>query len=194
MTAQESPITSNGFIRDLSVWLRPVLNQPIIRRTRRNHAFEHATIHVLAQHIPNLQIAGRSDGNGFILIGEAPTEKIEAAAKEALSRLNKGERQLALHPNCGTNLVTTAFLASVAAMVGFTGTGRFNKWERLPLVMLLMIGAIIFSQPIGMSLQEHITTDSDMADLEIMSVQQDVYHVPFNGAKVTLHRIKTQST
>src|SRR5690606_14137353 len=83
---------------------KPVLDLPIVRRTRRNHGLEHATITLLSRRIKGLQMAGRSDENGFTLMGEAPTDQIEASVNEALRRMRAGEHNLAVHPNCGTNL------------------------------------------------------------------------------------------
>ncbi len=69
-------------------------------------------------------------------------------------------------PNCGTNLVTTGTMTTVAAMIGLSGASRREAWNRLPTVLLLVMGALLFSQPIGLSLQKYITTDGDPADLE----------------------------
>ena len=63
---------------------------------------------------------GAAPIRGFILLGEAPTEQIEAAVRDALRRMRGGEHELAVHPNCGTNLVTTGLMTSVAAMIGLT--------------------------------------------------------------------------
>ena len=49
--------------------LQPVLDIPYIRKTRRNHGLEHATIHLLSQRVPGLRIVGRSDSGGFWLWG-----------------------------------------------------------------------------------------------------------------------------
>src|SRR5450432_4134839 len=91
---------------------QPVLDLPLIRRTRRNHGLEHATIHILSQRVSNLKMAGRSTDSGFVLLGDAPTEQVEAAVREALRRMSAGEHGLAVHPNCGTNLVTTGLMTS----------------------------------------------------------------------------------
>ena len=173
---------------------RPLLNLPYIRRTRRNHALEHATITIMSTRLRNLRIAGRSDAGGFILIGDVPTESVEQAAEDALIRLGRGEHKLAIHPNCGTNLVTTGFMTSIAAMVGLTGAERRQWLGRLPLVMGLVIFAGILSQPLGLSLQEHITTDADPDDTEILNVTRQQIRLPFNSQTVTIHRVNTRSS
>lgn len=53
----------------------PVLNFPYIRRTRRNHGLEHATITVLTPR--GYRLSGRSDDHGFVLLGEVPVEAVE---------------------------------------------------------------------------------------------------------------------
>ena len=175
-------------------YARPVLDLPLIRRTRRNHGLEHATIHLLSERVKNLRMAGRSNESGFVLLGEAPTEQVEAAVRDALRRMRAGERSLAIHPNCGTNLVTTGLLASVAAMLGFAGANRRDIWNRLPTVMVLIMITLVFSPALGMSLQKHFTTDGDPADLEVVSITRSEYQTPLGGAPMTIHRVVTHSS
>src|SRR5512147_1131166 len=121
-------------LQELAAMSRPVLDFPYIRRTRRNHGLEHATIHVLSG--SRYRLSGRSDDSGFVLLGEVPTEAVEAAAREALRRMRNGEHNLAVHPNCGTNLLTTGFLASMVGLIGMAGGSRRDSFNRLPTVML----------------------------------------------------------
>src|SRR5512134_1340101 len=121
-------------LEQLARMARPLLEFPYIRRTRRNHGLEHATIHVLSGR--RYRLSGRSDDSGFILLGEVPTEAVETAASEALRRMKNGEHGLAVHPNCGTNLVTTGFLASLVGLLGLGGSTRRDSFNRLPLVMM----------------------------------------------------------
>jgi hypothetical protein len=183
-----------SMIEQFASFARPVLDLPIVRRTRRNHGLEHATIHVLSQRVKDLRMAGRSTDSGFVLIGEAPTEMIESAVHDALRRMRNGEHSLAVHPNCGTNLVTTGFLTTLAAMLGFAGASRRDVWNRMPAVMALIMAAILFSQPLGASLQRYITTDGDPGDLTVVSIKRGQFRVPFGGAGVTMHRVITRSS
>ena len=73
----------------LATAAKPILDLPVVRRTRRNHGLEHATIHVLSSRIKGLQMAGRSTDSGFVLLGEAPTELVEASVRDALSRMRE---------------------------------------------------------------------------------------------------------
>ena len=183
-----------GLIEQFATFARPVLDLPVVRRTRRNHGLEHATIHILSQRIKDLRMAGRSTDSGFILLGDAPTDSIESAVNEALRRMRNGEHHLAVHPNCGTNLVTTGFLTTMAAMLGLTGASRRDVWNRMPAVMALTMAAILFSQPVGASLQRHITTDGNPADLEVISIRREQFHWPFSRNAVTMHRVITHSS
>jgi hypothetical protein len=180
-------------VEQAALLARPLLNLPAVRRTRRNHALEHATITILATRLRNLRMAGRSDAGGFVLIGDAPTESIEQAAEDALHRLNRGEHRLAIHPNCGTNLVTSALMTSLAAMLGLLGAERRDWFGRLPLVMLLVMLGGILALPLGNSLQKHVTTDSDPGDTEIIEVTRQELRLPFGGT-VTMHRVYTRSS
>ncbi|MBK7218967.1 MAG: hypothetical protein IPH95_18425 [Candidatus Promineofilum sp.] len=98
-----------------------------IARIRRNHGLEHATIHVLSEGHKRFSAQGNSDHRGFHLniYGDVTEEEVAAAVAEAHRRLRAGERHLAVHPNCGTVLVTTAMLATLAAQAVFT----FEQWR-----------------------------------------------------------------
>jgi hypothetical protein len=181
-------------IEQTAGYLRPLLALPMVRRTRRNHGLEHATIHVLSSRIRDLRMAGRSDGGGFVLLGDAPTEMIESAVHDALRRMQNGEHHLAVHPNCGTNLVTTGFLATFAAMFGFAGASRRGAWDRMPAVTLGVMATILLSQPLGAALQKFITTDGDPADLEVLSITRDQVRTPLSRGLMTVHRVSTRST
>lgn len=175
-------------LTNIARWMQPALNQTYVRRTRRNHALEHATIHLLNQQ--RYTLSGRSSDTGFVIIGEVPTTRVESAVREALRRLRNGEHHLALHPNCGTNLVTTGLLTTLIAALGFTGTTRKSAWERFPMIMVLMMFAALYSQPLGMSLQRHFTTEGDPGDLEYMGIVRRESRLPFVG-KMVVHHITT---
>ena len=66
----------------------------------------------------------RSDFDGFTVFGEVDTHALAAAAGEALARLQAGERDLTMHPNCGTNLAAAGVLSGVAAFVAGSGQRR----------------------------------------------------------------------
>ena len=167
----------------------PVTRHPVILRVRRNHGLEHAAIHILNQR--DYKLSGRSSDSGFVLLGEAPTEHVESAVIEAMTRLKAGERKLAIHPNCGTNLVTAGFLATLVAFIGFAGRSLRASWGRFPTMMTAMMAVVFLSTPLGMSLQKHFTTEGDLGDMELVSVTRETMTLPFKERQVTLHRIVT---
>jgi len=76
----------------------------IIDSTRKNHALEHATMTILAERYRGVRMMGHSSPVGFILMADLPTEIITEVVLEAKHRLENGEPNLAVHPNCGTNM------------------------------------------------------------------------------------------
>lgn len=142
-----------------------------VRRVRRNHGLEHATIHVLSGRFPGLPMAGRSTPYGFYLYGDLSTVDIISAADEALKRMQDGETHLAVHPGCGTNYLTSGAFAGLGAFAALSVDSR-RRWERLPNAVMAATFALILSAPVGPMLQARITTSGDMADLEILSVRK----------------------
>jgi hypothetical protein len=169
--------------------LHNVLRQPAIKSIRRNHALEHATIHILSRRYPRASFIGRSDARGFFIYGEVSSEDLASASTEALSRLRAGDHTLAIHPNCGTNLVTAGMLAGTASFLSFLGS-KENNWrnrlERLPLAIVATMLAILIAQPIGKAAQRHITTESDPGTLEIVDIKV------VSGIQGPVHRVLTK--
>lgn len=147
-----------------------ILDLPFILETRRNHALEHATLHMLARaHAGSM--AGHSNPTGFYLLGNFPTTDIWSAATEALTRLRGGESGLAIHAGCGTNMATTTLLAGTFAWLPLRGT-KSTLW-RLLLIPLALIFAIIgynLSRPLGPWLQKYITTEGDLGEMQIIDI------------------------
>lgn len=169
----------------------PVLNVSFVRRTRRNHALEHATVHILADKTKARPLAGRSDAAGFWLFGDLETDQVEAAVSEALRRLRGGEHSLAVHPGCGTARLTTGTLAGLAALSGTIGAKRNlgGVLLRLPTIILLTMSAIFVAEPLGLQLQEHFTTLGDPGGMEVVKIERKEGGGMMGN--VTLHRITT---
>jgi len=144
-----------------------------VNQTRRNHALEHATLQILAPRVPGRRLAGYSGPAGFWVIGDVPIQLLNDASAEALNRLNAGESRLAIHPNCGTNFATSGLLAGGAAWLSMLGAGRGwrQKLDRLPLVVALTTIALMLAQPIGLKVQQNITTLPRLANLKVSSIQ-----------------------
>ena len=161
-----------------------VLDAPFVSETRRNHALEHATIHILSGRFPGRNMAGHSNPTGFFLIGDLPTEDVRSAVSEALTRLQNGESRLAIHEGCGTNYVVTGALGGFFALLGMSGTRNMReRLERFPLLILLSILAFMLGQPIGLALQRRVTTQPNPGTLSIT----DIYPL-----SKTVHRVVTR--
>ena len=160
------------------------LQIPFIAQTRRNHALEHATVHLLNQRYPSAQLVGWSTPYGFYIYGHVPTPAVQHAVSEALTRLRRGEKHLAIHPRCGTNLVTAGTLVGLISFLAMLPGDRESRRERLPLVVLLATLALIVAQPLGLLVQERITTDPNQMDVSISKIERGVSN------KTPVHHIR----
>lgn len=165
-----------------------ILDLPLILETRRNHALEHATIHILSGKYPDRNMGGHSNPTGFFILGTVTAEDLGAAAKEALTRLRAGENELAIHPGCGTNFATTALLAGSLAWFPLSGSRSIRKrlWL-LPLAVAFGVLGYVLSQPLGPFLQAKVTTEADMGKLQIKSI------TPVRKGGMIVHRVVTSS-
>lgn len=153
---------------------------------RQHHAIEHATVTILSQKLPGAPMMARSDLDGFTLFGDVDTETLRLATEEALHRLQSGEAGLAIHPNCGTNLVTAGMLSGVAAVVASSGRTR-SAWDRIPAALLAATLALIVAVPAGRWMQQNVTTDPEVAGLRVAKIQR------FDNGPVR-HRVSIRSS
>jgi hypothetical protein len=169
--------------------LNSILDLPFIGATRRNHALEHATLHVLSQKYPNRMLGGHSNPSGFFILGDVPLEAVADASTEALHRLRAGERQLAIHPGCGTNLATSALFGATLGWFAMRGArSTTERMLRLPFALTLAVLGMTLSRPLGPVLQQRITTDADLGPLRVT----DVRHI-LRG-RVSAHRVVTMDS
>ncbi|HRQ39116.1 MAG TPA: DUF6391 domain-containing protein [Chloroflexota bacterium] len=153
-----------------------------ISRLRRNHGLEHATIHVLSEKHRNFSAQGNSTLAGFHLniYGDIPETAVMDAVEEAYARMKKGEHHLAVHPNCGTVLLTTAVMATLAAQMVFAAEQRKQRGglslsvliNALPTAVLAVVAALIVSKPVGVQLQARYTVEGDLRDMQLVSIQK----------------------
>lgn len=172
--------------------LRTALRWELLRRIRRNHALEHATVRVLQENFPRLRISGYSHEGGFTLMGNIPPEAAEKAAQDALGRLRAGRRELAIHPQCGTNLVVQGMLCTLVGFLGFAGIGWRRAFARFNLVSMLMLLTVLTAPLLGMAAQARITTDGDVGPLQITAVERRQLRLPIIGT-LTVHRVRTRN-
>lgn len=156
----------------------PLSYLPLINTTRRNHALEHATMSVLATKYPGVSMAGMSNPSGFFLIADLPTEIVTDGVLEAQQRLANGEVELAIHPHCGTNLVTSVIMAGSVAYLALWGSSGKRKPGLLNYLLAAAVALPVFiaSQPVGPRVQRLVTTDPDMAGRQVRLVESRKTH------------------
>ncbi len=149
-----------------------ILDLPLILETRRNHALEHATLHLLARKYKNQSMAGHSNPTGFFLLGDVPTDDVIACANEAHTRLIAGESGLAVHEGCGTNLVVATLLPATFAWMPLRGA-RSTFWRvgLIPFALVLAVFGYLLSRPLGPWLQRYITTEEDLGNMQITDIR-----------------------
>jgi len=165
-----------------------ILDLPLILETRRNHALEHATIHMLSAKYPDRHLAGHSNPTGFFILGNVTTDDLKAAISEALTRLRAGESELAIHAGCGTNFATTMLLSGSLAWFPLSGAKSIRRrlWL-LPFAVGFGVLGFVLSQPLGPIVQAKITTEADMGNLQVEDV------IPVRRSGVAVHRVITRS-
>jgi len=141
----------------------------LLTRTRQNHALEHATIHILARRYPHPKVVARSDWNGFTVYGNVDTVELASAVSEALARLQAGEKYLAVHPRCGTNVVVGGVAAGLASALTLTSKDR-SPFRRACSFIAAGVAGFLLAYPLGPAVQQHITTCSDLRGVHIKEI------------------------
>ena len=139
----------------------------LFREIRSQHGREHATVAVLLERGVRPPLAGNATPGGFLLYSRASTEEVREAAEEALRRLQSGERDLAVSPYCGTNILVAALMA-----LGVSSVLRWRSKSAMKAMSSMMLGimvALILRRRVGELVQEHLTT---LPDSDGVSVRQ----------------------
>ena len=139
------------------------------RRTRQNHALEHATVTLLSRTLPELNASARSNSHGFIIFADVPLADVRQASDEALRRLQAGESELAIHPNCGTNLAVGLSVCMVGSLFALTA---LRPRTRVVTVAAGSLAGITVARPVGTLMQRYVTTLADVGDIRIQLVSR----------------------
>ncbi|HLI05853.1 MAG TPA: DUF6391 domain-containing protein [Ktedonobacteraceae bacterium] len=139
------------------------------RRIRQNHALEHATITILSGMVPNLSISARSSSRGFIIFGDVDLGLLRQAVNEALRRLQAGEAELAIHPNCGTNLVIGVSLMALGTMLGMASS---KPRTRIASTAASSLAGLMAARPVGEFVQKHVTTLPDLDGVHVTDISR----------------------
>jgi len=140
---------------------------PLIAHLRGNHALEHATMHLLARRIPGKYLMARTTPRGFTLYGRVGADDVAQASREALARLQAGQRYLAIHPNCGTNIATAGLLAGLGAFLALETRRAKSRWARLSQVLWAATLGVLVAQPLGQWAQAWLTTSTQVGNARI---------------------------
>jgi hypothetical protein len=140
----------------------------LTRRVRQNHALEHATVTILANDLPGLSVSARSNTRGFMIFADLDPALVRRAADEALERLRAGEAELAIHPNCGTNLAVGMSLALLGSLWSLTA---MRQRTRLASALGSVAASFMIARPLGSLAQKYLTTQPNLDDVRIVDVR-----------------------
>lgn len=132
---------------------------------RQVHALEHGTVWVLSELATgegprlrdNQALGGLSTDQGFYLYGPVNPVRLRRAVQQALSRLQTGEWDLALHPRCGTN-VSVALLMGTGMVVGTYFLLPRHPVEQVLGLGLATLATVQVAPDLGMLAQRYLTT------------------------------------
>lgn len=137
------------------------------RRIRQNHALEHATVTILTRERPDLVVSARSNTHGFVIFANLDLGLVRRSCNEALFRLQSGESELAIHPNCGTNLAVGTSLAMIGSLFALTA---LRPRTRVASALASGLAGIAAARPLGEVVQRYVTTSPDLHGVRIVSV------------------------
>ncbi len=137
------------------------------RRIRQNHALEHGTVTILTRERPDLVVSARSSARGFIIFANLDIGLVRRSCNEALFRFQSGEAELAIHPNCGTNLAVGTSLAMIGSIFALSA---LRPRTRVAATLASGIAGIAAARPLGEVVQRYVTTLPDLHDVHIVSV------------------------
>jgi hypothetical protein len=143
------------------------------RRTRQNHALEHATFTILATMDPTLSVSARSNNNGFIIFGDVDLGLLRRALDEALARLLAGEAGLAIHPNCGTNLAVGVSLVTIGSLLGMASS---NNRTRVATAAASSVAGWVSARPLGEYVQKHFTTLPELEGVRVTDITRRKFY------------------
>lgn len=140
----------------------------LTRRVRQNHALEHATVTILTHKLPGLSVSARSNTRGFTIFADIDPGLVRRCATEALERLHAGEAELAIHPNCGTNLAVGMSLAMLGSLWSLTA---MKARTRVASALASSVAGAMAARPLGTLAQKYLTTQPDLHDVRIVDVR-----------------------
>jgi hypothetical protein len=84
-----------------------------------------------------------------------------------LLRLQAGEAELAIHPNCGTNLAVGISLATLGTLLGLTSA---RTRTRVASTAFSSVAGVMAARPLGQLVQKHLTTLPDLQGVRVSKI------------------------
>lgn len=159
-----------------------ILNQPLVSllrvpqqvvyllrggMVRRNHAIQHATVHVLEERYGASRLHGYATTEGFRLRGTIEPAMLLDAAREGLLRLQRGDRALAIHSRCATSLATSHTFVSGLVMWVLAAINMVSLASTVAGLLL----ATLLTPTISQLAQRFITTSLDVKGMSIGGIE-----------------------
>ena len=94
-------------------------------------------------------------------------EVLRKAMDEALKRLQAGEAELAIHPNCGTNIAVGISLVTLGTLFGLTSN---QSRTRIMTAAASSLAGLMAARPVGQYVQRHLTTLPDLTGVRVTEI------------------------
>ncbi len=137
------------------------------KKLRKNHSVEHAAVNILEKQYGYRNLAGYAEEDGFYIMGARYPEQVLEAAKLGLDALKSGRNDLAIHKRCGTSITAANLISSLLFLILLFATKTFSIFN----IIIALIFANLAGPWLGVYLQKHLTTYTDVKDLEIKGVR-----------------------
>lgn len=146
---------------------RHVVRLLISRKMRRNHALEHATINVIEQRYGRTSLVGMPATDGFSLRGRVSPQIITTASQEAIRRLRRGEKHLAISRRCPTSLVAAQLGMALLATAVLLALQQFSA----PYFLVVLLASALLGPTVSPYLQRLLLVDPKVEVLGIRDVE-----------------------
>src|SRR5258708_20468204 len=81
--------------------------------------------------------------------------------------LDAGDAELAIHPNCGTNLVVGVSLLTAGTLLGMTSS---HTRTRIASTAVSSVAGLMAARPLGELVQKHFTTLPDLEGVRVTDI------------------------
>ncbi|MGI6367981.1 MAG: DUF6391 domain-containing protein [Anaerolineae bacterium] len=154
----------------------------ILARIRKNHALEHATLHMLEQGPLPGPVAAHSDWNGITFYGRVDRDVLCRALTRALSALQAGESHLALHSRCGSTIAVPVLSGLIIGLLLHHMSHTTRKESASALTLAGVLSPLLCAEPLALGAQKQLLTDPHVGSAELLTLRT------LSFGRITLHR------